>query len=119
VSVLATLASVTEWNLLSNHGMALVVVARDPDARMRDIADRIGTTERTAHRIVSDLCEAGLLKRERLGARNRYEVQLEEPIAHPLLQEHWVGELVAVLGADQALIRPSAGASADRDAEAA
>jgi DNA-binding MarR family transcriptional regulator len=96
-----------DWNLLSNHGMALVVIARDPDARMRDIAERIGTTERTAHRIVSDLCDARLLKRERHGARNRYEIHLEEPISHPLLQEHWVGELLAVLGAEDALIRPA------------
>src|SRR4051812_30806466 len=77
--------------------MALVCVARDPGSRLRDIADCIGITERAAHRIVSELVEEGYLTRERQGNRNRYEVQPDMPMRHPLLQDHWIGELLAVL----------------------
>ena len=83
--------------LLSNHGIALLCVARDPGSRLRDIAACVGITERATHRIVTDLCEAGFITRKREGNRNRYEVQHEVPMTHPILQDHWIGEILAVL----------------------
>jgi DNA-binding transcriptional ArsR family regulator len=91
-----------DWNLLSNHGMALICVARNPDSRLRDVAECVGITERAAHRIVSDLVDDGYLDRKREGNRNRYELNLDVPIHHPLLEDHWVGELLAVLVSDNA-----------------
>jgi len=86
-----------DWRFLSNHGYALLCIARDPNMRMRDIADSVGITERAAHRIVSDLVEDGYVKRERQGNRNRYEVQPDVPMRHPLVQDHSIGEILAVL----------------------
>lgn len=86
-----------DWRFLSNHGYALLCIARDPDIRIRDIADSVEITERAAHRIVSDLVEAGYLRRERHGNRNRYEVQLDVPMRHQLVRDHWIGEILAVL----------------------
>ena len=86
-----------EWRLLSNHGRVLVLVARQPHARLRDIADATGITERSAHRIVSELVEDGYLVRTRNGRGNHYEVRLDVPIRDPLLGDHWVGEILAVL----------------------
>lgn len=92
------------WSVLSNHGLALVCIARDPRLRLRDIADCVGVTERTAHQIVNDLVEAGYVERFREGNRNRYEVRLDVPMEHPILEDHWIGELLVVL-ATQALHR--------------
>lgn len=86
-----------DWSFLSNHGLALLCIARDPDMRIRDIGDSIGIKERAAHRIVSELVEAGYVKRERQGNRNRYKVRPDVPMRHPLVQEHWIGEILAVL----------------------
>jgi len=86
-----------EWQLLSNHGRVLVAVARDPGMRLRDIAVVCDITERTTHRIVSELVEQGYMTRKREGVRNRYEIQPDVPIHDPLLGEHWVGEILAVL----------------------
>jgi IclR helix-turn-helix domain len=86
-----------DWRLLSNHGRVLVFVARQPHARLRDIADAAGITERTAHRIVSELGEDGYLVRQRHGRSNHYVVRPDVPIRDPLLGEHWVGEILAVL----------------------
>lgn len=85
------------WSLLSNHGLALLCIARDHRVRVRDIGDQIGVTERAAHRLVADLVEAGAVRREREGNRNRYEIVPDMPMGHPLLQEHWIGEILAVL----------------------
>jgi predicted transcriptional regulator of viral defense system len=87
----------SQWQLLSNHGRVLVSVARDPGLRLRDIAQICDITERSAHRIVSELVEQGYLIRRRNGSRNHYEIRPDVPIHDPLLGEHWVGEILAVL----------------------
>jgi predicted transcriptional regulator len=84
---------------LSNYGLALVCIAREPDLRLRELAERVGITERAAHRIVSDLCEAGYVEKTRVGARNRYSVNLDGDIRHPMLGDQPVRELVERLAA--------------------
>ena len=73
-----------EWTFLTNHTHVLICVHEDPSIRTRDIAVRVGITERAVQRIISDLCEAGYLTREREGRRNRYSVQAESPLRHPV-----------------------------------
>src|SRR4051812_17937679 len=87
----------SDWKLLSNHGQVLVFIAREPDSRLRDIAEGVGITERSAHRIVSELCNGGYLARKQNGRRNHYEIRPDIPIQDPLLGEHWIGEILAVL----------------------
>ena len=89
-----------EWTLLTNHGHALLCVARDPGMTLRQIGDCIGITERAAHRIVSDLVKAGYLEKRREGTRNAYTVRPDVPMRHPVVSDHWVGELLAVLVAN-------------------
>ena len=91
-----------ELSFLTNHAHVLLCVARDPGARLRDIAQCVGVTERTAHRLVSELEEAGYLTRQRLGRRSFYEIHPEIPLHHPLERDHDVGEVLAVLLGDRA-----------------
>jgi DNA-binding IclR family transcriptional regulator len=72
------------WTFLTNHAHVLVAIARNPELRLREIAGLVGITERAAQGIVHDLAEAGYLTRERVGRRNRYEVNAELPLRHPL-----------------------------------
>ena len=85
------------WDFLTNHAHVLVCVARDPGARLREIAAAVGITERAAHRIVSELVEEGYVLRERQGRRNRYQVKAERPLRHPLAGEREVGDLLRLL----------------------
>lgn len=92
------------WTFLTNHGHVLVCIARDPGVRGRDIAAQVGITERAAQAIVADLVAAGYVHRERVGRRNRYTINAELPVRHPVEQPHSVGELlhaVAVERTDQ------------------
>jgi predicted transcriptional regulator len=66
------------WRFLTNHTQVLLAIARDPDVRLRDVAEMVGITERAAQRIVADLIESGYLKRERIGRRNHYRVNRGE-----------------------------------------
>ena len=86
------------WTFLSNHAHVLVCVHRDPEARIRDIAASVGITERAAQGLVSDLVEEGYLVRERIGRRNRYSVNGDARLRHPLEEDHTIGELLDLLG---------------------
>lgn len=87
-----------QWTFLSNHGHILVYVAAHPDARIRDVAEQIGLTERAAQGILGDLAEAGYLTVTRIGRRNSYRVNPQLPLRHPHEADHTVGELLAVFG---------------------
>lgn len=90
------------WTFLSNHAHALICLARDGDCRVRDLALRIGITERAVQRILADLEVAGYLVRERHGRRNHHRLVLDRPMRHPLEASHTVGELVDALLAPEA-----------------
>jgi hypothetical protein len=71
------------WTFLTNHARVLRIIAANPQVRVRDLAQRIGITERAAQSIVTDLLQAGYLERERHGRRNRYAVIPGRPLRHP------------------------------------
>lgn len=90
------------WTFLTNHAHVLLCLAREPDVRMRDVADLVGITERAVQRIVADLEEAGYLARMRRGRRNRYKVRTDLPLRHPIERHQRVSALLAfVLSEDQ------------------
>ena len=89
------------WHFLTNHAQVLLCIERDPAARMRDIAQTVGVTERAAQRITNDLVEAGYVTRERLGRRNRYRINRRAPMRHPAQREHAIGELLGLLSSEQ------------------
>jgi predicted ArsR family transcriptional regulator len=88
------------WTFLTNHAHVLVCIAAEPNIRGRDIAARVGITERAAQAIISDLVADGYLERRREGRRNHYEIDRSQPLRHPLESEHTVGELLDAVMAD-------------------
>jgi hypothetical protein len=88
------------WTLLTGHGRVLVEIARNPDARLRDIAAVAGITERAVQAIISDLESASYLTRTREGRRNRYTVNSESLFRHPAQEGHRVGPLLDLLAAE-------------------
>ena len=99
---------VPSWCFVTNQVHVLLCIARDPGIRVRDLAQRVGVTERAAQRIVADLIAAEYLERTRDGRRNRYQVRAELPLRHPVEQHHRVGDLLSVLADVQAGQEPSA-----------
>lgn len=85
------------WTFLSNHAHVLICLARDPDARLRDVAEQVGITERAAHRIVTELEDGGVITRSRSGRRNHYEIDPSASMRHPMEADRTVGSLLAIL----------------------
>ncbi len=86
-----------KWSLLTNHARTLLLVARDPDVRLRDLASELEVTERTAFGIVSDLTDAGYLVKEKNGRRNRYQIQTALPLAGAV-GRRTIAEVLELLG---------------------
>jgi hypothetical protein len=87
------------WGFLTNHARVLLFIAHDPGARLRDIAASLDITERSAHRIVTDVSEAGYAIRQKDGRRNRYRIQAHLPVPEPGTREPAIGEVVALFAA--------------------
>jgi hypothetical protein len=87
------------WTLLTGHGHVLVEIARNPEARIRDISTVVGLTERTVQAIVADLEAAGYLTRDRAGRRNVYTVNPDKLFRHPAQEGHRVGPFLDLLAA--------------------
>lgn len=84
----------SKWTLFSNHGHVLVVLSRDPDARLRDVAQVVGITERAVQKIVRDLQDGGLVSVTKQGRRNRYRLHPNQPLRHTLEAHCTTGELL-------------------------
>ena len=85
------------WTFLSNHAHVLVSLHRDQRARVRDVAEAVGITERAVLSILADLEREGIVERVREGRRNRYDLLLDAPLRHPLEQQRTVRELLDLL----------------------
>jgi Mn-dependent DtxR family transcriptional regulator len=86
------------WNFLTNHARALLFIAANPDARLRDIAADLDVTERTAFGIVADLSAEGYVVKEKEGRRNRYLIQDHLPLRDAITRQRTVRELLSLLG---------------------
>lgn len=87
----------SHWNFLSNHAQVLLCIAHDPDVRLREIGEKVGITERAAHRIVVDLTRGAYVRRERVGRRNQYSIAPDVPLPDPVARHRNVGELLQLL----------------------
>jgi DNA-binding MarR family transcriptional regulator len=89
-----------QWTIFSNHAHVLVCIARDPEERVREIAHKVGITDRAVQRINGDLEEGGVIVRERRGRRNRYTLSLDKPLRHPLEATTTIAEVIRVIGGE-------------------
>ena len=91
------MAVVNDWTFLSNHAHVLVCLARNSEARLRDIALDVGITERRVSSIVTDLEAEGVIKISRIGRRNSYSVNRRARLRHPLESHQTVGDLLRAI----------------------
>ena len=92
--------TVPDFRLLTNHGNLLLLIARDPRIRIRDMATLLDITERAAQRIVADLVSTGYLDREREGRRNVYRVRTHLPLRLPFQRNLDVKSLLAIMATE-------------------
>ncbi len=87
----------TSWTFLTNHSHVIICLVRDPEMRVRDLATEIGITERAVLRILAELETEGVLNKSREGRRNRYAINLNFPLRHPLESQYTLRKLTKLL----------------------
>jgi DNA-binding IclR family transcriptional regulator len=85
------------WTFLTNHAQVLLCLAETPEIRLRDVAERVGITERATQRILAELIDAGYVKAERIGRRNKYTVDREHAMRHSAQFGYEIGALLEAL----------------------
>ena len=85
------------WTFLSNHSHVLICLHRDPELTLREVADLVGITERSVQRILRELEEAGIVRRERHGLRNRYRFKTSARLRHPIESHRTIGDLIEMV----------------------
>ena len=88
------------WTFITNHGLVLSYLFHNPRSTAREIANYIGVTERTTHKIISDLEVAGYIERRKHGRRNVYTVDHNLPLRHHTKQEIMVSDLLDAIGGE-------------------
>src|ERR1700722_15139774 len=89
--------TVPDFRFLTNHGNSLLLIARDPQIRIRDIAALLDIPERAAQRIVSDLTKSGYIDSKRQGRRNVYSVRTDRPFHLPFQRDIDINALLGML----------------------
>lgn len=85
------------WSFITNHGAVLAAIAQNPGGTAREIAGRLGITEGSVRRIISDLEAGGYLRRSKSGRNNEYKLDHEVPMPGPWQRAVPVRELLRVL----------------------
>lgn len=93
----ASHAPAASWTFLTNHAHVLICLSENPDQTLREVAERVGITERAVQKIVADLEEAGIIVRERDGRRNHYRIHLNKPLRHPIESHRSVADLIQLI----------------------
>lgn len=93
----------TSWTFLTNHAHVLFLLSQTSDLVLREVALRVGITERAVQRIIADLESEGFVERARVGRKNHYRIFTDLPLRHPIESHRTIGDLIALVGTTQSL----------------
>jgi DNA-binding transcriptional ArsR family regulator len=97
VQATAAPAPPSRWTFLTNHSHVLILLSQNQSIVLREVAARVGITERAVQRIIADLEEAGFIQREKVGRQNRYRIKTNRPLRHPIEAHRTIGDLVGLI----------------------
>ena len=90
----------SRWTFLTNHAHVLILLSQDSSLVLREVATRIGITERAVQRIIADLEQDGFIERQKIGRQNQYRILADRPLRHPIESHRTIGDLIALVSAD-------------------
>jgi len=85
------------WTFLTNHAHVLILLSQDSSIVLRNVALKIGITERAVQRIIADLEQDGFIEREKVGRKNQYRIQKKNALRHPIESHRSIGDLIALI----------------------
>ncbi len=89
--------STKTWTIFTNHAHVMVLLSQNPDMVLREVALKIGITERAVQKIISDLEVTGFIVKEKVGRSNHYKLVLDKPLRHPIEAHKKVKEVIHLI----------------------
>lgn len=89
--------SSARWTFLTNHAHVLILLSKSPEMVLREVAVRVGITERAVQRIIADLERDGFLEREKVGRRNAYRISPDRSLRHPIESHRSIRDLIEMV----------------------
>ena len=87
----------SNWTFLTNHSHVILCLAKDDSMRIRDLAVKIGITERAVQRILAELVEAGYIEINKMGRCNVYRLIKTKPLKHPVESHKNISDLIHLI----------------------
>ncbi|MBC7234393.1 MAG: winged helix-turn-helix transcriptional regulator [Chloroflexi bacterium] len=94
------MVSRSRWTFITNHGAVLALIGEYSQITAREIAERLGITERTVRQIIRDLESEGYIVKCRNGRVNTYSVNDHLPLRREERRFVAVGQLLNLLTSD-------------------
>jgi predicted ArsR family transcriptional regulator len=85
------------WTFLTNHAHVLVLLSSHPSIVLREVAARIGITERAVQGIIHELEQDGFIVRQKVGRQNHYQVNGDKNLRHPIVEHCLVQEVLDLI----------------------
>ncbi len=87
----------SDWTFITNHGAVLNIIKHHKMITTRELAEKLGITERTVIRIINDLETEGYITKHRDGRLNHYKTQNGLTLRKDALRDIAVNDLLEVL----------------------
>jgi DNA-binding MarR family transcriptional regulator len=87
----------SKWTFFSNYGHVYFLLAMNKDLIVREIAVKVGITERSVQGIIQELEGAGYISKEKVGRSNRYSVVADTTLRHHLEGNVKTKDLVSLI----------------------
>ena len=89
---------IPQWTFITNHGLVLAYIAKYPQSTTRAVASAINLTERTVHKIITELETEKYIERRRMGRNNVYRINSHTELRHETTRDVLVEDFLKVLG---------------------
>ena len=90
--------SIPKWTFITSHGLVLAYIAKHPQSTARAIASAVNLTERTVHKIITELEVEKYIKRRRVGRNNEYCINSHTELRHETTRDVMVEDFLKLLG---------------------
>ncbi|WDI45207.1 helix-turn-helix transcriptional regulator [Bremerella sp. P1] len=78
----------------------MILLSRNPNMVLRQVAIEVGITERAVQRIIADLEESEVIRKEKVGRQNHYFILGDQPLRHPVEAHRSINDLLELLADD-------------------
>lgn len=87
----------SDWNFFTNYGHVIFLLSSNSKITLREVAQKVGITERATQKIISDLVRGGFIKIKKEGRNNTYRIQGKKRLRHDIEKNCRLEDLIKTI----------------------